>query len=223
MAAPFAHLYSVRLVKFCREQAPGLVWDRGYLSADGSVSLERRIEGMMSGAPRVDPRLRSPPAIVEVYAAVRSGRLGLIADGDESLDYAVDIAVPLGLLRGGSVIDACGDEREDYVCARRGAKDILPRYYRPQFAAPDAGEWVPSMGSLPRLMLAGFTGLTGWFRGNRGPISDEDAIALVKAERERGGLSARAATKLVGERLVAAGRLPKITLVQWIERIRRDV
>jgi hypothetical protein len=130
-----ADLHGPSLFAFCRAEADlRLEWDRAYVGADGRLSLEQLIEGMIGGR-AVDPALRRPPKIVEMFADLHAGRRRLIADGDPNyLCYGVGLDVPLGLLRGTFVFVA-ENEAGAYLCAwEPGVGEVGWRFYRPRFA-----------------------------------------------------------------------------------------
>jgi hypothetical protein len=131
----FAHLYGRSLVSFAREAAGELKWDRIYVKADGSISLERMVEAIINGGSKVDPELRRPPVLVVVFAALRANRLGLVADGDETLGHAVDLMVPPGLLRGSYVVCADTEAGAWLRAEDPNGREVGAHYFRPCFAA----------------------------------------------------------------------------------------
>jgi hypothetical protein len=135
MPDEFAHLYGRSLVSFAREAAGELKWDRIYVRADGSVSLELMVEAMINGGLKVDPELRRPSALVAVLAAIRANGLGLVADGDETLGHAVDLMVPPGLLRGSYFVCADTEAGAWLRAEDPNGREVGARYFRPCFAA----------------------------------------------------------------------------------------
>jgi hypothetical protein len=137
MPDDFVHRYGRSLVSFARETAVELKWDRGYVYADGSVSLERMVEArLITGRSRVDSELRRPPALVAVIKALKVNRLGLVADGGETLGHAVDLMVPPGLLRGDFVLVAVTEAGAYLRALDPNGREVGARYYRPRFAPP---------------------------------------------------------------------------------------
>jgi hypothetical protein len=221
MADPFGRLHGRSLAAFCHEASRSLAWDRGYFGADGSVSLERLVEGMIGGPPD-DPALRRPPAVVEAITALRGGQLGLIADGDDSWGHAVDLAVPPGLLRGDFVLVADSEARA-YLC-EWDAGEIGSRYYRPTFAPAASGVGLAPPGSWLRLIIAALT-------GRHHPLPDDDALdiaalvaearALAPTAGRWGRPSKQAAARKVATRLAGDGKIKPGEIATLAETLRK--
>jgi hypothetical protein len=185
MADPLAYFSARTLWATCRD-AGRIEWDRLHWEAGGIPSLGTLIEDMTGGRSGIDPALRSPLAIVAAFAALREGKLGLIADGGPDLGYGVGLVVPRGLLLGAGVFVA-ETEASAYICGWDYG-EVGPRFYRPRFAADP-----------PDKRPAG--------RGNT-PYDDSEAIELASAIGQRmPKFSYRGAAKAAVQQLRAAGKL----------------
>jgi hypothetical protein len=135
----FAHLYNRSLTSFAREVVGRSEWDTIDVGANGGISLYHhrrdslRIWGN-GGRPSDSPD-EPPPAraLVDVIAAIRAGRVRLLADSDRTMGFA-EVVVPLGLLRGRWRVRITPDGVEWVRSINPSGREVVePTYLRPRF------------------------------------------------------------------------------------------
>jgi hypothetical protein len=180
----------------------GIDWNRVYGSADGSLSVENQIEGLINGGARwpVPPDVRSPPNAIKRVARLRAGARKMTGDLDAGSGGAPDVTIPRTLFRNfvfvrdpeaGSYLVAC-DERP---------REVGPRYYDPRFVEPEPASVPEPEATLKLEEKAYNAGIAN------APVLDpkrrEERLAFLMKAAECGRSTARDALS----RLVATGVL----------------